>query len=232
MWKSEYRLAILYHGRDKPQREPELYIGNGERKIMLLAMHYSESKKIESDTNRINAFLRDNWSVCSVDLSGYQNSYGHISANFATKRGIKKIIKILDTDPSLEPTIIALDYFWLQNPIYYRERYGEDWPEKSQMFFKAFDNLIAIILPIDDWTPSSMKTQMKRIRLLSPMTFFTIEKDDVVNPLVYYTLQSNDKNPNFADDRSHEAQKWRISGFVVLHRDSMSVDDVKRHIKP
>lgn len=236
MWQSEKNFRILYQGLSDSKKLSELYVGDGKRKIMLLAMHYVESQKLESDTNRINAFLddtSDDWSVCSVDLSGSQNSYGHISSNFKTMRGINGIIKSIQNkhNPSPEPKIIALDYFWLQNPIYYTERYGEDWPEKSQVLFTAFKSLIAIILPIDDFEPSSMIQQMQRIRSIPSLTFFTITKDDPINPLVYYTLQSNDKDHYFAD-RSHSAQRWRISGFVVLHRNDMTENDVKKYIKP
>ena len=109
MWKPEYKLNMLYRAvlsqsQKKRKLEAEesgvdLYARrrespNNGRNIMLLAMHYApESRNIESDTNRINAFLKDDWSVCSVDLSGFQNSYGHISSNFKTMRDINRIIK-------------------------------------------------------------------------------------------------------------------------------------------
>tara|TARA_B100000945_G_scaffold310397_1_gene302300 strand:- start:603 stop:1343 length:741 start_codon:yes stop_codon:yes gene_type:complete len=239
MWNSEHRINLIYRAqRNKAKIEYEhtvdLYAsgkgpGNGGN-IMLLAMHYApEARNIESDTNRINAFLEGGWNVCSVDLSGHKNDYGHISANFTTPRGIKGIINSITENAQNEPQIIALDYFWLQNPIYYKERYGEDWPLKSQLFFEAFKDLTAIILPIDNWEPSSMEQQMKELK--APLSYFKIGKDNEnSNPLVRYTLRSNDQDPKFSFDRSHAAQKWRIRGFVVVHRSSMPRREVEAYL--
>ena len=190
---------------------------------MLLAMHYAPySRTIESDTNRINAFIEDGWSVCSVDLQGHQNTWGHISANFTTQRGIKSIIK-----SCMGPSIIILDYFWLQQN-YYAERYGEDWPEKCKLLFAQFLELKAVILPIDNpqSRPSSMLRQKRRFR--NELAVFDIGVDDAaLNPLVRYTLASNDKSSMFVGDRSHATQKWRISGFCVVHRASDSQSEVE-----
>ena len=201
------------------------YDSEGNKNVMLLAMHYAPfAGKIESDTNRIQAFIDKGLSICSVDLWGHQNTYGHISANFTTQRGIRNIIKYCE---EMQPTIIILDYFWLQQN-YYAERYGEDWPEKCQLFFASFPKLRAVLLPIDNpnSSPSSMRKQITRIR--GEISYFEITTDDsTLNSLVKYTVLSNDKDSRFKANRSHEAQKWRINGFCVVHRS----DVTRQHIE-
>lgn len=220
----------LYLPSQKRARKDSFMYANGKgtddgHRIMLLAMHYApKATNLESDTNRINAFLDNGWMVCSVDLSGIENTYGHITANFKMERGVKGIIKNVNDNNEPAPHIIQLDYFRLQAPLYYRERYGEDWPEKSQTFFKEFESLIAIILPIDEHPQSSMEKQIKCIN--EPLNCFIIEKDDdILNPLVQYTKQSD----TFFPERTHEGQKWRVRSFVVIHK--LPKDEVEEYLK-
>ena len=225
-WRAE-RLCVQFRGTD--DTVSVFAPSYGTKNVMLLAMHYApDSRTIESDTNRIRSFLNDGWSVCSVDLQGHQNTLGHISANFTTQRGIKSIIRSCEGMP---PSIIILDYFWLQQN-YYEERYGEDWPEKCKLLFANFSALRAVILPIDnpDSRPSSMLRQRRRFG--GELAYFEISADDAdLNPLVRYTLASNDTDSIFQHDRSHAAQKWRIRGFYVVHRASDARTNVETALK-
>ena len=215
MWKANYHIEYLFRSLSSKSLHTPFYDQKSQKNVILLAMHYSESNKLESDTNRINEFVRNGWNVCSVDLSGFENTHGHISANFTTLRGIKSIIKATQYE---QPNIIILDYFWLQQN-YYEERYGEDWPEKCRLFFDKYSNLQCVFLPIDNpkTRQSSMVQQMERMH--GDIQYFTVDVDSHLNPLVKFTMQSNDICDMFRrEGRTHESQKFRISGFCVVHR--------------
>jgi hypothetical protein len=70
--------------------------------------------------------------------------------------------------------------------------------------------------------------QTQKIRIGGEISYFDITTDNsTLNPLVKYTLLSNDMDSRFKSDRSHEAQKWRISGFCVVHRSDVTREHVE-----
>lgn len=188
---------------------------NTARSIMVLAMHYAPRSN-ESDTVRIEALMDEGWSVSSVDMWNHQDTTGHITMNFKSLRAIRRLIKEYPA-----PRVLVLDYFWLQQN-YYEENYGENWAKKAKMLFEEWSGLEAIVLPIDDpkTRSSSMRKQLKQLD--ASLSHIEIGPDDDVHPLVRCTRRSESALAAIDPGRTHDAQKWRISGFALIFRVDVS----------
>jgi hypothetical protein len=189
-----------------------------EKSVMLMAMHYAPGSG-ESDTIRIEALVKEGWSVSSVDIWNDKDSNGHITMNFRCMRAIRRLF----TDYSVSRVLI-LDYFWLQKN-YYEEAYGENWHEKAKLLFDNSPGLCTILLPIDDPLQgvSSMRKQLEQLD--ESLTYKELDKDDDRNPLVRCTESVEADLSRIDSGRTHQEQKWRISGFALVFRKTTSLTD-------
>lgn len=195
------------------------------RSIMVMAMHYAPRSN-ESDTVRIEAVMDEGWSVSSVDIWNHQDTTGHITMNFKSLRAIRRLIKEYPA-----PRVLVLDYFWLQQN-YYEENYGENWAKKAKALFERWSRLEAIVLPIDDpeTRASSMRKQLKHLD--ASLSYVELGPDDDAHPLVRCTRRSESALAAIDPGRTHDAQKWRISGFALIFRVASSPQAVVDSLVP
>ena len=209
--------------------------------VMILGMHWAP-ETTESDTLRLREMMADDWSIATADNHGHFDTAGHVTIWFKSVGAIERLVRDYP-----QAQLYALDYFWLQVG-YYKDNYGENWPEKAAAIFASGWRPRAVILPIDAVEDprrqtSSMRQQMKRLASLG-LSYFEIGVDDELHPLVKSSMRVEDALFDRVDEvegessamadfsdvtrkqakelikqgRVHSAQTWRLDGFVVIVR--------------
>jgi hypothetical protein len=126
------------------------------------------------------------------------------------------------------PSVLLLDYFWLQCN-YYESNYGMNWlSTKCHAAFAPGSSVDAMILPVDvGGNMRAMLTTHPTLPNGVTMELISAVEAEQHHPLVRATLSINSKLINLSDNhdtcrgRFHEAQIHRLDPmqpFVVIHR--------------
>ena len=96
---------------------------------------------------------------------------------------------------------------------------------KAKLLFDNSPGLCTILLPIDDPLQgvSSMRKQLEQLD--ESLTYKELDKDDDRNPLVRCTERVEADLSRIDSGRTHQEQKWRISGFALVFRKTTSLTD-------
>lgn len=204
------------------------YAGRGQHKVLLLAMHYAEGA-VEPDTLRIQSLL-DHCSAAIFSVAQQEATrVGYTAGN------ISRRIPFCET---LDPHVIALDYFWQQAEYYRRaDRYHNNWFDgKIQQCFSDAHSLRAFLIPYNN---EGDVERMKRGSVVGFRSFdMTLEDARRLHPLFVATQLIDEELRDYSDrgasggtfqGRFNEAQcRWLGEpAFACVYREGDTEEAVR-----
>jgi hypothetical protein len=140
---------------------------------------------------------------------------GFLSTDFKHLRRQSTIFALQD------PTLIVLDYYWLEN-AYYFHNYGINWDRKSEDLFARYPNLEMIVLPItasSSPSDSGYPWEHKWRDSFEHLSFYMDNGlSERLHPLVVATLHEDAEEALCGIRRTHDSQIQRVNGFMVILR--------------